>query len=227
MPDIAVVCEGQTEKEFCRTVIAPHIWEANGIKLFGKLVGKPGRKRGGIGNWSVYRNELIRHGKERKDRYVSFLVDYYGMPISWPGRTDSAKQQPLDRGRFVEEKVKDDLAEQLGDRLVPCVQLHEFESLIFTDPELAALSIAMAGNLDPTTLETEIRKILTACGDHVEKIDDSPQTAPSKRLKALMPGYDKVAWGPTAANDITLPTMRDHCPWLHRWLTSLESLGNP
>lgn len=60
---------------------------------------------------------------------------------------------------------------------------------------------------------------------HIEAINDSPESAPSKRLKKIMPGYDKVAWGVTAAKDITLEVLRNECSWLNRWLTKLETQG--
>jgi hypothetical protein len=66
--------------------------------------------------------------------------------------------------------------------------------------------------------------IKAACGGSVEQIDDSPQTAPSKRLVETIPGYDKVAWGVTAVADVSIPVLRAGCPWLDRWLTRLAGL---
>ncbi len=76
MLDLIVVCEGQTEREFCRQVIAPHI-AASGVALAGTLVGKPQKKRGGIRPWQTYRGELLRLAKERPERHLAVLVDYY------------------------------------------------------------------------------------------------------------------------------------------------------
>ena len=224
MLDVVVVCEGQTEREFCRNVVAPYL-AVSGIVLAGTLVGKPQRKRGGIRPWPAYRGELLRLAKERGDRHVAVLVDYYAMPDSWPGRSESQKRPIDDRGGYIEEMLRADLRPELSGRFHPCVQLHEFESLLFVDPEIAALSIAVGGgDANYELIAEKMAAIKTQCGSLVEHINDGPETAPSKRLAKIMPGYDKVAWGVTAAADVKLHTLRSGCPWLNRWLTALEGL---
>jgi len=136
MLDLIVLCEGQTEREFCRALIAPHV-AAGGIALAGTLVGKPQRRIGGIRPWPIYRSELLRLAKARPDRHVAVLVDYYAMPDSWPGRADSRKKPIAQRGSHVEEMLRSDLHDFLPHRFHPCVQLHEFESLLFVDPDIA------------------------------------------------------------------------------------------
>lgn len=225
MLDVLIVCEGQTEREFCRSVIQPYV--ANrGIALAGTLAGKPLNKKYGIRPWDVYRRELIRFAKGRAGRVLSVLVDYYSMPECWPGR-DKAKNKPIDeRGYHVETELIKDLADVLGDRFVPCVQHHEFETLLFVDPETSALSIAVAGGkLSPEDVAEQMIEIRESFDDKVERINDSPQTAPSKRILELVPGYDKVAFGVTATQDVGVDDLRSGCPWLDRWLTGLETLG--
>jgi hypothetical protein len=51
------------------------------------------------------------------------------------------------------------------------------------------------------------------------------KTAPSKRLVGIARGYDKVAWGVTAAADVTIPVLRAGCPWLDRSLTDIAALS--
>lgn len=225
MLEVLVLCEGQTEREFCRDVVGPYL-AARDIALAGTLVGKPQRKQGGVREWPVYRNELLRLAKQRGHRHVAVLVDYYAMPDSWPGRSDSRNKPTAERGSHVEEMLRKDLGSDLSGRFHPCVQLHEFESLLFVDPDTAALSIAVGGGVPAHQIVADkMKTIKKNCGGLVEQINDSPQTAPSKRLTLIMPGYDKVAWGVTAAADVSLATLRAGCPWLDRWLTELEGLG--
>jgi len=225
MLDVIVLCEGQTEREFCRSLISPFLFAA-GISLAGTLVGKPGRKRGGIQEWETYRSEVLRLAKERDRRHVCVMVDYYSMPSSWPGRERANTKRIATRGRIVEESLVADLSAEIGARFHPCVQLHEFESLLFVDPKRTAMSIATGGGLgshDHVRLGAQLAAIRSGCGPSVEHIDDSPATAPSKRLLSVIPGYDKVAWGVTAASDIGVAALRGGCPWLDRWLTRLET----
>jgi hypothetical protein len=220
MPDVIVVCEGQTEREFCRELVAPEL-AVHGVMLAGTLVGKPQRKRGGIRDWHVYRSELVRLAKTRADLNLAVLVDFYAMPSSWPGRLEASTKRLPERGKHVEDALRLDLAGELPLRFHPCVQLHEFEALLFVEPVLAMLSIAIgSGKAQPLAAE-RMSQIRAECGGSVEAINDHPETAPSKRISQIIPGYDKVAWGVTAAKDITLPVLRAGCPWLDRWIKTL------
>lgn len=225
MPEVLVLCEGQTEREFCRSVLGGHL-AAHGVDLAGTLVGKPQHKQGGIRPWTVYRRELLRLAGERDDRYVGLLVDYYGMPPSWPGRGDAPTMPVQKRGAHVETRLRASLERKLGERFLPCVQLHEFESLLFVDPKATAETVAVAGGASSAASGAgRLRKIKDDfCGD-VEAIDDSPRTAPSKRIQSVFRGYNKVAWGVQAAKDVGVETLRAGCAWLDRWLTRLQSIG--
>ena len=226
MPEVIVLCEGQTEKEFCRSVVAPALLPRD-VALSATLVGSPQRKRGGIREWAVYRKEILRLGAQRMDWHVAVLVDYYAMPASWPGRDTAGAKAPDERGLHVEAAIRLDLSNELGARIVPCVQLHEFESLLFVDPDVTARRLAsLATDLRSEQLTAALSAVVTASGG-VERIDDSPETAPSKRLKAIASRYDKVGWGIPAVEAAGLPVLRAGCPWLDRWVSALEQLGGP
>lgn len=225
MSDVVVICEGQTEREFCREVVAPHLGP-RGVYLAGTLRGKPGRRRGGIAPWASYRLELLRLAKERADRRVAVLVDYYRLPSDWPGRSTAATKPVRQRGQCIETALKEDLASELGERFIPCIEMHEFESLLFVDPATSALTLAVgAGRDNDGNIAARLEEIKTECGGDAEAIDDSPETAPSKRIMSIVPGYDKVGWGVTAAAEVPLDALRGGCQWLDRWLAALEALG--
>ena len=57
-----------------------------------------------------------------------------------------------------------------------------------------------------------------------EEINDSPVTAPSKRVEALVPGYEGPLLGVLAVLEIGLPHIREQCPQFDGWLKQLESL---
>ena len=61
--------------------------------------------------------------------------------------------------------------------------------------------------------------------DTPEDINDSPTTAPSKRIKRLIPSYRKRLDGPPLAAEIGLNGIRSECPRFDAWLHRLESLG--
>ena len=102
-------------------------------------------------------------------------------------------------------------------RFVPYIQMHEFEALMFSDPAAFADSIG----------QPSLRKDFSAIRQQFETpehIDNSPVTAPSKRILALYPAYEKPLMGETAAKAIGLPKIRQECPLFNDWLAKLESL---
>ena len=58
-----------------------------------------------------------------------------------------------------------------------------------------------------------------------EDIDDGRETAPSKRIRAAMPKFDKAGQGYVVAERIGLPTIRAECPRFDAWVRRLEALG--
>ena len=55
-----------------------------------------------------------------------------------------------------------------------------------------------------------------------EEIDDSPETAPSKRIQGLVPGYGKVFMGILGILEIGLAKIRGECRHFDEWLVRLE-----
>ena len=51
-----------------------------------------------------------------------------------------------------------------------------------------------------------------------------PETAPSKRLIQLYPGYDKVLFGVLVAEQINVDGIRAKCPHFDEWVSKLEQL---
>ena len=102
-------------------------------------------------------------------------------------------------------------------RFVPFVVMHEFEALLFSDCE------AFARGIGRPDLGVDLQRIRDHF-EHPEEINDSPHSAPSKRIEVLVPGYQKPLMGTLAALEIGLGTMRDECPHFGHWLDRLEGL---
>ena len=58
-----------------------------------------------------------------------------------------------------------------------------------------------------------------------EDINDSPETAPSKRVEHLVAGYQKPLLGTLAVLEIGLDCIRQECKHFDDWLSKLESLA--
>jgi hypothetical protein len=153
-----------------------------------------------------------------KDVFLSTMVDLYALPADFPG-TDACKDDP-DPCRRV-EGMEQALAADIDDpRFLPYIQLHEFEALLLADPgKFAAYYEGFTREID------QLQQLVARTSP--ERIDDREQTAPSKRIAALIPEYahEKPTAGPAIAVAIGLPTIRKKCPHFDAWLGRLEHLG--
>ena len=103
-------------------------------------------------------------------------------------------------------------------RFAPFVVMHEFEGLLFSD------CTAFSRGISRPDLEADFQKIREQFATP-EEIDDSPETAPSKRIEALVQGYEKPLLGVLAVLEIGLNRIRAQCPHFDGWLKKLESLA--
>lgn len=57
-----------------------------------------------------------------------------------------------------------------------------------------------------------------------EHINNSPETAPSKRLEALIPGYAKVKNGSILSQDMGIDVIMENCKHFSDWIKKIISL---
>ena len=216
--------EGQTEEKFVQEVLAPHLYTCNYHSVAPRIVGNArNRSRGGICSWPTVRRDILRHLHEDPDCVATTMVDYYGLPQenggAWPGRAAASNEKPPERAAYVQKALFDNLKNEIlrPDRFIPFVLMHEFEALLFSDCQLLARGI---GREDLQSEFEEVRRQFST----PEDINDSPQTAPAKRILKILPSYEKPLFGNLAVLEIGLAAIRRECPHFHRWLLELEAL---
>ena len=228
MPRILVHVEGQTEERFVNAVLAPHLYRFGYTEVSARLLGNARQRdrRGGIRQWGVVRTDILKHLRMDQDIIATTMVDYYGLPDTWPGRAEARTEKSLkSRAASVEAALLDDISKDLGDgfnsrRFIPYVVMHEFEGLLFSDPERFGQSI---GRPDLASKLQAIRSEF----DTPEEINDSPDKAPSKRVKTLYEGYQKPLMGVLAMEAIGLDGIRKECPLFNKWIKELENRASP
>jgi hypothetical protein len=214
-----VLVEGQTEEAFVNRVITPHLlsvgyYAATPVVIATKRSAGGGKYKGGVGSWAQVEREfllLCRDGGAT----VTSMIDLYGLPAETPGLVSAPSGPPRARVEYVERAVGRHLDQP---NLIPNIMLHEFETLLYADPELVGQHFAMPG------LTTAMRTDVNECGE-AEAVDDGPDTAPSKRIRAHVPGFLKATDGPTIAADIGLDRLRGTCPHFDGWISALESVA--
>jgi hypothetical protein len=224
MARLLIHVEGQTEQSFVDEFLRDHLMTSGYHDVRARLAGNPLKQRGGIRSWDETKRGILAHLKEDREVNAAVMVDYYGLPLNWPGREEApSKVSSSAKAEFVEAALIADIAEAMGpkfnrNRFVPLVVMHEFEALLFSDPDRFASGIERP---DLAAKFVAIRQEFIT----PEDINDSVETAPSKRIVGLVPEYQKPLFGPLAAIAIGLSTIRKECPHFNRWLERLESLA--
>jgi hypothetical protein len=188
--------------------------------IVGKVAAEDrGHTQRGGGRFKSWRKDIVRLLNTRDAcRRVTTLFDLYHLPLDFPGLHEFASQTDTSRRCDALERA---LAAELGHdpRLIPYIQRHEFEALVFAAlPSLREWLDAKDDLAGLGKLEAEV------AGLAPEDIDDGELTAPSKRLSARVPGYAKVLHGPGATSSAGLPTLRAACPRFDAWVAKLEQL---
>jgi hypothetical protein len=237
MPRVTLfaIVEGQTENAVLTRLLSAHLGSL-GIDLHCPIV-KFGGGRGGV-KWlrcEELCDQIRRHLKDRRQPYVTTFFDYYGLPrgekAGW-AFVERAKAEVTIRGLDATADAIEDNLHRLAiagldlpnvdKRLIPYIQLHELEALFFAEPG------KMATAFENTSLARPFAEVVADCGG-CERINDRPQTAPSKRIQAAFPGYVKgrsnFAHGPRIAEKLDLATVRSACPRFSGWLARLEGLA--
>ncbi|WGS50215.1 DUF4276 family protein [Paraburkholderia sp. D15] len=220
MVELIVVGEGQTEETFVRNVLAP-VLAINEIYATPRLINSSRIQAGGALNLDRAQRFLANTLSERTDTYVTTLFDLYGLDNSFRGVAASAGLEPAERAALIENLLHEDIvavAQCRPERLIAHVQPHEFESLLFSNvARLADVEPEWRNQLAPL-------EVARANVENPEWINDSPQTAPSKRLERLRPRYRKVRHGPVAADKIGLDRIRAECPHFRQWYDRIATL---
>ena len=111
----------------------------------------------------------------------------------------------------MEEAVHKDL--KGNNNFIPYIQLHEIEALMFSSMEGFELVVD-----DPAALK-KIFEIMKKYPNS-EDINNSPHTAPSKRLEGIFK-YDKPSDGEMILEMVGMEAILDKCPRFAQWINTL------
>jgi hypothetical protein len=214
--------EGRTEFNFVNQILKGYLERLNRVQstvsmLTTKRERAAGRKySGGSPSYSQLSKEIRIFLKDKSSDFrLTTMIDLYGFPtgflnLSTIGHSPHERVKEMEQGFF---------ADFNDIRFIPYIQLHEYEALLFADPQKFAEiyenfkeGIKKLVNLSKTT--------------QPEEINDGERTAPSKRIISQIPRYEfeKSSVGANVANHIGLETIRRKCPHFNSWVEKLENL---
>jgi hypothetical protein len=230
MKYINIIAEGSSEEVFVNDVLIKHFSVMNKFVSVRKietgwdrLNNKPAK--GGFGSiprYKKFRNDIlnwIQSDRGKENTWYTTFVDLYAFPKDALSPYTLQIQQittPYTKILALETTIAQDINHPT---FIPYVQLHEFEAFLLVDPDRL-----LAMYPDEKTSITRLKKDIN--GMNPEEINESPHTAPSKRIIQHLPVYEgqKAQVGPLIAEDIGLNLLREKCPHFDEWITKLENI---
>jgi len=213
-----ITAEGFSEERFVTDMLRPHLLEFGIYAEVRKvLTNRKLRKRGGIVGYQKFKNDVTQWFRECPEVYHTTLIDLYGLKNDFPGHKTTRHLQPYDRIKEMERLLKEDLGFY---KFIPYIQLHEYEALLYADTTQMEKWLGLYNKI----ADNCFANIRTAADNNPELINESPDTAPSKRILAVCDAYDKVNDGILILKEIGLKKLRNECAHFNEWLTQLERL---
>ena len=216
MRRVYIICEGQTEENFIKEVLAPY-FDPQIVAIQPLLVDK----KGGALSYDRVKYFILKLAKADSTAYITTMFDYYALNTNFPGHNQlNASWDIYKKVAHLEIEFGNDINSNLpntpNDRFIPYIQPHEFESLLFSD-------INEIVKADPEWNQREA--LISSLSEIVnkypnpEEINNSPDTSPSHRLIKILnlPEYRKVLHGTAIAKNIGIENIRQKCKHFDEW----------
>lgn len=213
MKRLYILCEGQTEEVFTKKILASHLSSYEIVVqpiLFKTNSHTLKKQKGGVNDYNKVIKEITNICNEHPNEYVTSFFDYYGLKnIPTICNYDDKYKMIYELENHLKNSVNRDC-------FIPYISLHEFEALLFSKPDEFVFLDKRAA--------TKFIKILEDFDGNPELINNSFETAPSKRIIKEISSYSKVSHGNMIAKRITLETIRKKCSHFSSWISELERL---
>jgi hypothetical protein len=231
-----VLCEGQTEDRFVKEILYPYlqnlgIYAMSIICETKRTVSK--KYKGGVSKYSKIKSDLEILCKGDPSAFVTTMFDYYKLPAETPGKGTIGDTSGMgiigntpdkgttgniyEKAQEIETAINTNLGE--GRNLLVNLTLHEFEGLLFSDVT-AFLGVAKADNKSVMELGRIKSGFLSP-----EHINDSEETAPSKRIRRILPEYSKTLNGIEIAKKIGIDKITQECPHFKAWIENIKAIA--
>jgi hypothetical protein len=220
-----ITAEGQTEMEFAKNTLALY-FEPFGVVVQTRCVMTSKNKhrtyRGGLLDYEKAKKDLLTWMAEEKsgDAFFTTMFDLYALPDNFPKFEESLKiNDPYLRVAFLEQALKADIGHY---KFIPYIQLHEFEALLLSNPDLFLLEYP-----DAQLKVDGLKRIVEQHDNNPEKVNTGRHSAPSKRIIALIPEYEgnKTTVGATLAGLEGVEVQKKRCKHFAEWINIIEKIN--
>lgn len=217
MKKLLILVEGYTEEKFVKTVLNPHFETLNifavPIVITTKLVKSGQNFKGGVPSYNKVKKQILKLLGDTNALYVTTMIDYYGLPDSFPGKTAMKGNSSYEKVIHLEQELFKDIEDS---RFIPYYSLHEFEAMLFSSPKVIAETMIKDNTVN------DLQKIKNSFPTP-EDINDNPETCPSRRLMNLFDVYNKPIYGVLISQRIGINVIRKECPHFNNWISRFEN----
>ena len=219
MENIFIITEGQAEEKFYKSVFADYF----GPTFNFQVTCMPNKRnaysrinKGGTISYDLCVKNINRFIKGATHCNKVFLIyDYYGLHKSffngYSGYDNTNKKI-----NFIISKLENEIN---NPKFKFILQVHEFEAFLFSKPE------EIVKHYNNLGLLKEFNSILSRHNNNPEEINDSPDTAPSKRIINIFPQYEfgKTSDGIVIAKNIGIDNIRKRCENFNNFCSLLQN----
>lgn len=218
MKRLDIIVEGQTEREFIIGILAPYLERENIIEAHAVnpiVVRTNFNSRGGMTKYSHLKKDIKNClSSKNKEHVVSMMIDYFRKPSDLPAINPSVIPTVAHKSEV--ELIESAIANDIGDsRFIPYIQLHEIEAFLFTSKSGFRYCYGDDKRCD------SLFKIVDKY-NNPEDINTSPDGAPSKRMLAIIPEYNKVIDGNIIIMQNGINAILQKCSHFNRWIEKLK-----
>lgn len=219
MKRLDIIVEGQSEKEFVNQVLAPFLDRSGVIESYNVspiVIRTSNNHRGGMSKYNHLREDIIQTlSSSNKELVVSTIIDFFRLPSNVP-KPDNYEEIQSDflKAEAIEKLIASDINDN---RFIPYIQVHEFEAFLFASDK--GFRYCYGNN---HRLIESLTEIINTFGNP-EEINTTPAGAPSKRMLALYPEYDKVIDGNLIILQNGIDSILSTCPRFCNWIDTLIS----
>lgn len=225
MKALIILVEGETEQEFVNRILAPYlVLRGLNTEIRPIMIEKSG---GGHGYSNIqHLKNTIRPILCRQDEpFVTTLIDHYGIDSErkLPGYTAITTANTEERIRQMELILDKEIQKIKPYRFfIPYIQQHEFETMLFANPEVGF-------DLEDEKIKQDIVALCSEF-ENIETINCTVEGAPSKRIKRIYTAnkrkYNKVSDAVDIIELTGIEKVLEKCPRFKNWVELLESTLN-
>ena len=214
-----VLVEGISEESFVKRILTEYLMPfgifPNPVILQTKRAGSDPAFKGGAISYIKFKKQVMNLINDSSSILLTTMIDYYGLPLDFPGVLGINSQDPLANVKFIENSLREDVDDE---RFYPYLQMHEFEALVLAEP------IRLQSRFpDDAYARQKAIQLLKMTDEFPSPEYVNTNSPPSHRIKTIFPGYRKISHGFVTVSEIGIERLKERCSHFREWINFLES----